>query len=106
MIEALKPIFTDVTPERLAEMQDFQSMMGEVQDTEMFLAQLDKFTRGKESRAQSLASFRHWLLRRQTSQIVYCLKHADRLHRFWPLEHGPRREAPDGERKERQLTTR
>jgi CHAD domain-containing protein len=95
MVEALQPILPDITPDRLEAMQDFQSMMGEVQDTEMFLAQLDCFIRGEPRLARSLAHFRHWLLRRRTSQITFCLKHADRLHRFWPLERGPRVHAAD-----------
>ena len=60
-------------------------MMGEVQDTEVFLARLDKFARRHESRARTLALFRHWLLQRHTTQIAHCLEHADRLHSFWPL---------------------
>ena len=86
MVEALQPLFAEITPERVMAMQDFQSMMGEVQDSEVFLARLDKHTRGDETRAKTLARFRHWLLVRRTAQITYCLKHTDRLHEFWPLK--------------------
>ena len=88
MVEALQPLFAEITPERVAAMQDFQSMMGEVQDTEVFLARLDKYTRGDEARARMLARFRRGLLVQHTAQITYCLKHADRLLAFWPLKNG------------------
>ena len=89
MVEALQPLYPDITAERLVEMQEFQSMMGEVQDTEVFLARLDKFARRHDSPARELARFRRWLLQRHTAQIACCLEHADRLHAFWPLK--PRR---------------
>ncbi len=88
MLEALQPLFSEITAKRVASMQDFQSMMGEVQDTEVFLARLGKHTRGHKARARRLARFRRWLLVRHTAQITYCLKHADRLHEFWPLKDG------------------
>ena len=88
MVEALQPILAGVTPEGLRAMRNFQSMMGDLQDTEVLLARLDKFTRGVPARARPLARFRHWLLGRRTAQIARCLKHADRLHRFWPLDGG------------------
>ena len=91
MVEALQPLFSDITAKRVTAMQDYQSMMGEVQDTEVFLARLDKFARQHESYASTLARFRHWLLQRHTTQIAYCLKHADQLHKFWPLK--PRKTA-------------
>ena len=86
MMEALRPLFPEITREHLAAMQEFQSMMGDVQDTEVFLARLDKHARGDEARARTLAHFRRWLMVRHTAQISYCLKHADRLNEFWPLK--------------------
>lgn len=89
MVEALQPLFAEITAERIAAMQDFQSMMGEVQDTEVLLARLDKFARRHNSLAGDLARFRLWLLQRHTAQIACCLEHAEHLHEFWPLK--PRR---------------
>ena len=88
MVEALQPLFPEITRARLAAMQDFQSMLGAVQDTEVFLGRLDKHARGREARARELARFRRWLLVRHTGQITHCLKHADELHGFWPLRDG------------------
>jgi len=101
MVEALQPLFAEITPERVATMQDYQSMMGEVQDTEVFLARLDKYTRGREARAKTLARFRRWLLLQHTAQITRCLKHADRLPAFWPLKDGATATPPTAERKRR-----
>jgi CHAD domain-containing protein len=101
MVEALQPLFAEITPERVAAMQDFQSMMGEVQDTEVFLARLDKHTRGHEKRAKTLARFRRWLLVRHTAQITYCLEHADRLREFWPLKDGKKDTSPTTKRARR-----
>src|SRR5688572_666906 len=88
MVEALQPLFPEITPERVTAMQDFQSIMGDVQDTEVFLARLDKYASEHETRAKTLARLRRWLLVRLTAQITCCLKHADRLHQFWPIEGG------------------
>ena len=100
MVEALQPLLSGVTPARIAALQDFQSMMGDVQDTDVFLARLDKYTRRHHQRAQRLARFRHWLLRRRTAQITFCMNHAERLYSFWPLPR-PRRTAtgPNGARR-------
>jgi CHAD domain-containing protein len=85
MVEALQPLFPEISSARLAAMQRFQSMLGKVQDTEMFLARLGQYTRGHEQRAKMLARFRRWLTAQHTAQIGYCLKHADGLRAFWPL---------------------
>jgi len=106
MVEALQPIFPEVTPDRLSAMQEFQSMMGEVQDTEVFLARLDRYARAAKRRAQALARFRHWLLRDRTAQITRCLKHGDRLHCFWPLEQGLHGDGLPCLRAKRQTTPR
>ena len=106
MVEALQPLFAEITPARVAAMQDYQSMMGEVQDTEVFLARLDKHTRGHEARAKALARFRRWLLLQHTAQITCCLKHADHLLTFWPLKDGAAVTPPTAERAARATLTR
>jgi CHAD domain-containing protein len=86
MIEALEPLYPSITPQRLAAMQKYQAMMGEVQDSEVLLARLDKYARRHPARRSTLSRFRHWILQRHTGQISYCLQHADGLHEFWPIE--------------------
>jgi hypothetical protein len=65
-------------------MQGFQTLFGELQDTDVFLGRLDKYARKDRQRARTLAAFRHWLLKRRTAQIGECLRHADMLLEFWP----------------------
>jgi CHAD domain-containing protein len=85
MVEALQPLFPAITSARLRAMHSFQAVLGELQDTDVFLARVDKFIRKDTTRAAPLASFRHWLLRRRTAQIQHCLESADVIDKFWPL---------------------
>jgi CHAD domain-containing protein len=85
MVEALQPLFREISPARLRSMQSFQSLLGRLQDTDVFLARIDKFTRKDRNRAQPLAQFRHWLLGRRTKQIQHSLDRADVILKFWPL---------------------
>ncbi len=94
MMEALQPAFDEITESRLQAMRAFQSMLGAVQDTEVFIARLDKFARRDKAVARALARFRHWLLSRHTQQIAYCLQHADRLHQFRPIRSRHRAAKP------------
>lgn len=94
MMEALQPAFDEITDSRLKAMRAFQSMMGAVQDTEVFIARLDKFARREKDVARALARFRHWLLSRHTQQIAYCLQHADRLLQFHPIQSRHRAAKP------------
>jgi len=85
MVEALQPLFAEITPRRLKAMHSFQSLMGELQDTDVFLARVDKFGRRNPDRARALAGFRYWLLRRRTAQMSVCVKRVDALMTFWPI---------------------
>jgi CHAD domain-containing protein len=85
MAEALQPLFREISPRRLAAMHAYQSTMGELQDTEVFLARLHKFTRKRRAHARALAGLRTWLLQCRTAQIDQCLRQADLLSNFWPL---------------------
>jgi CHAD domain-containing protein len=85
MVEVLQPLFPAISPARLRAMQSFQSLLGELQDTDVFLSSLDRFIRKDPKRAKPLASFRHWLLSRRTSQIRNCIDQANVIQTFWPL---------------------
>ena len=84
MAEAVRPLLPGFSTWRLEAMHSFQEMFGALQDTDVFLARLDKFAGQDQGREQTLAAFRHWLLRRRTAQIERCLKHADAMLEFWP----------------------
>jgi CHAD domain-containing protein len=51
MVEAMQPLLDGITARHIAAMQDYQSMMGDVQDSEVFLARLDKSARGHHALA-------------------------------------------------------
>ncbi len=86
MVEALQPLLAAITTERLAAMRDYQAMMGEVRDTEMFLTRIDKFARRDKGFGTDLGRFREWLVQRHILQVSHFLKHARRLQEFWPCD--------------------
>jgi CHAD domain-containing protein len=85
MVEALAEHLPAVTPERLAAMRAYQTMMGEIQDAEVLLATLDKFLVQQEIKPGAMRCFRVELLRRRQRLIRVYLKAADQLLEFWPL---------------------
>ena len=89
MLEALQPVFRELTRRRLAAMQDFQAMLGDLQDTEVLLTRLDKFTGRKPARLKALKSFREKLAHRRAAQIEQCLESADAIFNFWPVKNAP-----------------
>jgi len=84
MVEVLHRLVPGISAARLEAMQGFQTLFGNLQDTDVFLGRLDKYARKDPQRARTLAAFRHWLLKRRTGQIDACLRHADMIHEFWP----------------------
>ena len=85
MVEALAEHLPSVTPERLAAMRQYQTMMGEIQDAEVLLAALDRFLLEEEIKTGAVRGFRVELLRRRQRLIRVYLKAADQLLEFWPL---------------------
>ena len=94
MVEVLHRLVPGISAARLKAMQGFQTLFGELQDTDVFLGRLDKFARKDPQQARALAAFRHWLLKRRTEQIDTCVRHADVLLQFWPPRSSVR---PTGE---------
>jgi len=84
MVEVLHRLVPGISASRLKAMQDFQTLFGELQDTDVFLSRLDKFARKDPLQARALAAFRLWLLKRRTAQIDACIRGADVLLQFWP----------------------
>ena len=78
----LLPMFPEITRAHVAAMHDLQTQFGELQDTDVFLTQLDHFLRRHPAQAPGLAPFRHWLLSRRSAQIQNCMNDADRLEKF------------------------
>lgn len=84
MVEALSPLLPAVTDDHRRAMRGYQSMMGDIQDVEVLLAALEKFTRRKEVNAQTARQLRQELLRRRMWLIRVYLNAAGRLRQFWP----------------------
>lgn len=93
MIEALQPLLPEITRARVDAMHDLQTLFGELQDTDVFLAWLDKFLEKCPGHAARLAPFRHWLLARRATQIQRCMDSADEILKFWPLPKARRARA-------------
>jgi len=68
--------------ERLDAMHAFQQKMGEIQDVEVLLATLDKYT--KKEPASALDRFHQDLLGHRADLIAGFLQGPDPLPEFWP----------------------
>ncbi len=89
MVETLAGHLPGIAEDYLAEMQHYQTMMGEIQDAEVLLHSFDRYLRKKELSIATAARFRAELLRRRQWLIRVYLDAAGQLLDFWPLR--PRR---------------
>lgn len=69
----------------LAEMQHYQTMMGDIQDAEVLLQSFDKFVRKKDIRPEAAIQLREELLRRREWLIKVYMDAAAQLREFWPV---------------------
>jgi CHAD domain-containing protein len=79
MLEIAHPLLKDFPPDNLKRMHEYQSLMGEVQDAEVFLQTLADFD--ASASAPELVR-RHYELRRAEAVSTY-LKDKDMLDDFW-----------------------
>lgn len=86
MLEWLDGIVPGISAEQLRAMHGHQTLMGDVQDMEVLLATLDKFSEREENEAQWLGHFREELLRRRQWVIRRYLGVAGSVNEFWPLD--------------------
>jgi CHAD domain-containing protein len=86
MVEIVHPLLKDFPPTNLKWMNDYQTLMGDVQDAEVFIQRLgDYFTRGSVSDPGFL---RRYYERRKAKAISRFAEHRNQLNLFW-------RPAPD-----------
>jgi len=85
MVEALEGCLPGVTRERLEAMRHYQTLMGNIQDSAVLLAAMDRFLVEPEVSAESARRFRAQLVRRRRRLIRTYLAAADQLFGFWPL---------------------
>ena len=67
MVEALSPLLPAVTEEHRHAMRGYQTMMGDIQDSEVLLAALDKFMQKEEVNAAPARRLNKTSLRRAIS---------------------------------------
>ena len=84
MVEALATMLPEATKKRRADMQHYQSLMGDIQDMEVLLATLRKFFKKNEIKQGSARRFHEELLRRRQWFVQTYLDAADQLNDFWP----------------------
>jgi len=84
MIELLQPILPAVKPRQLIAMDQYQTMMGEIQDIGVMIERLDKLVTKKKFKRLPLERFRQVLLHRQERLVRAYLNVADQLFAFWP----------------------
>jgi CHAD domain-containing protein len=84
MVESLAPVLPEAAPNVKA-MQAYQTLMGDIQDVEVLLLDVDKLLTKEKALKASLQPFRQELERRRTACILRFLRGKDRLLKFWPL---------------------
>ena len=85
MLEAVGSLLPGVTPRKLEAMKKFQALMGELQDLEVLLRTVDRFTRKEKIDVNVARNFHDELVRRSQRLIALYLKQAGKLDRYWPL---------------------
>lgn len=85
MMEAMWLLLPEITRRRLAAMKAFQDLLGDLQDTDVFLARVDKLIAKHRVEPADVASLRRWLARRHMRQVNQCLRRANVVFKFWPL---------------------
>ncbi|HMC28789.1 MAG TPA: CHAD domain-containing protein [Verrucomicrobiae bacterium] len=84
MIELLQPILPAVQPRQLISMDQYQTMMGEIQDISVMIERLDALLEKKKFKSLPLQRFRQVLLQRREMLVQGYLNVADQLFTFWP----------------------
>ena len=85
-IEVLSPLLPGVSEAQLTEMQEYQAMMGDIQDVTTLRQSLERFARRLGADPQTLAPLRQALDRRLERLIQRYLAVADRLNDFRPAQ--------------------
>jgi CHAD domain-containing protein len=81
MVEIIHPVLPDFPKKQLKQMQDYQTSMGDIQDVEVFLRTLEKFSSRDDS--YDPEPVRRFYQDRHTELISAYLGGADNLAAFW-----------------------
>lgn len=85
MAEALAPQLPILTEEHRRAMHGYQSLMGDIQDSEVLLAALEKFVRSQNVDGRSARRLKDELQKRRQWLIQVYVNAAGKLGQFWPL---------------------
>jgi len=86
MVEIVHPLLKDFPPAILKQMNEYQTLMGNIQDAEVFASTLADFAASAPFPDQD--AVRHYYEKRRTQAISAFVSAMDQLHAFW-------RPAPD-----------
>src|SRR6266498_4795088 len=81
MIEIIHPLLKDYPTENLKRMNDYQSLMGEIQDAEVFIQSLADFS--ESASFPDPEPVRHYYERRHAEAISAYIKDMNQLNTFW-----------------------
>lgn len=84
MVELIHPLLDGYPESHLKAMHDYQSLMGEVQDAEVFLQRLNDYS--EDVSFQDLGPARRRYKRRLTDSIAAFAEGMQQLHNFWRSE--------------------
>jgi CHAD domain-containing protein len=84
MVEALAADLPGIRPSLIKAMHDYQTRMGEIQDTEVLLQAFEKFVARERPAPDAAQALRKALLDRRGALIKTYLTSADQLLEFWP----------------------
>jgi len=97
LVELLQPLLPAVKPRQLVAMDNYQTMMGDIQDIEVMIGGLEALLQKKKLRRAPLLRFGDVLMRRRELLVEAYLDEADELFTFWPpaqAEHSSTLEFP------------
>jgi len=86
MMESMQSLLLEITKPKLDAMKSFQGLLGDLQDTEVFLLRIDRFIEKERIEEAEVAALRRWLVRRHQQQVNQCLRRADVIYKFWPVK--------------------
>jgi CHAD domain-containing protein len=94
MIELLQPVVPGVTRRQLETLHAFQTRLGEIQDADVLLKMLGKYTRKRPEEARILERFRRDVERRRRCLVGRFLARVGRIREFWPPSQSRRDTSP------------
>lgn len=98
MVDALSPLLPAVTDRHRQAMQDYQAMMGDIQDLKVLLAALDEHIEAEDN-GPAMQPLRAEFLQRREQLIRVYVNATPKLASFWPPKALPPRPAK-GKRKQ------